>query len=140
MQSDYPSGQDYCLKSNTNLVDVQKVLDLVPTLLLCIQKAQLTNKVTDLCTAPTLHIYDSFWIHQAGMFGIRVVGKWTKLMCVLQIKQCSTAASVWGEKTVDPRCDDTIQLLGYILKCITLVEREEIDGEDKLTLMLYPDR
>ena len=48
------------LYTHTNLVDMQKVFDLVPTLFLSIQEAQLTNKVTDLLTVPMLHIDHSF--------------------------------------------------------------------------------
>ena len=53
---------------------------------------------------------------------------------VLQNKQCSTTANIWGQKEVFPCCNDAIQFLGYILKCIALAENKEGKGGGKTTL------
>ena len=53
---------------------MQEVFDLVPSLLLCIQETQLTNKVTDLLTVPTLHIHHVL-ILQTGRLGGTEGGK-----------------------------------------------------------------
>ena len=62
----------------TNLIDMQKVFNLVPTLLLCIEKAQFANKVIYLLTVPTLHIHNHFRIFLTGELGGRE--SWRGLM------------------------------------------------------------
>lgn len=80
----------------TNLIDMQKVFNLVPTLLLCIQKAQFANKIIYLLTVPILHIHDHFRNLVIGGLGGResqrgLMGEgWT----VLQYELCPNATGV----------------------------------------------
>ena len=107
---------------------MQKVFDLVPTLFLSIQETQLTNKVTDLLTVPTVHIDHSIRICQVGELEGRGGAKWKELMgwVVLQYELCLTAVIFQGKKKIVPSCNDAVQFLVYILECIPLAEGKEV--------------
>ena len=118
---------------------MQKVFDLLPTLLLCIQEAQLTNKVTDLVTVPTLHIHNHFRIFQDGRLerGGQGVG-WNKMIgwVVLQYEPCLTAAIFRSKEEIVPSCNDAVQFLGYILNCISLADSSGRERQVRSTYLV----